>query len=63
MPWFDDPDNEASEPKGPSWWPENNGGGAKKESGCLMAIPRACWTVLKVSFNFVFRGIKPDYVV
>lgn len=48
-----------------AWIPNNNSGGGKKkeESGCPLSIVRVSWTILKVVFNLVFRGKKPEYVV
>lgn len=62
MGFFSPDPGDQSEPRGDAWYPDRNPDVNDKASGCPMAIPRALWTVLKVSFNHIFRGIKPDYV-
>lgn len=62
--WGADPDGESAERQGPVYYPDNNSGSSSGSSGssCPMAIPKVLWTTVKVSFNYIFRGIKPDYV-
>lgn len=60
--WFMPDPDDSSERGGSVWVPNKNPDGDSKKGGCDMAIPRVIWTILKVSFNYIFRGIKPDYV-
>lgn len=62
--WIDGGDDGEGGKRPDAWIPSGGGGGgSEKKGGCDFAIPRVVWTIIKVTFNYVIRGKKPDYVI